>query len=137
MTGKPADCREAFSLSTQTGMREALDINMNTSLAKSLVDFAANSFASDARELKIEVPFKEIEEARLKIRAAAKADVLKAAQSLELENDPIFEALDDELAVCSALFDHRTGNDDIEAMLAAVLKFGSRHETVIGADVTP
>lgn len=62
-------------MSAQTGMLKALGINMYTSLGKCLVEFAANSYDSDASFLRIVVPFDAIAVARTSLRESAKAEV--------------------------------------------------------------
>lgn len=59
----------------QGGMLEALGINMYTTLGKCLVEFVANAYDGDAQTVDIAIPAKEIEDARAKVRADAKAEV--------------------------------------------------------------
>ena len=53
-----------FYLKANTGILESLGHNMYTSVAKSLVEFVANGFDAEATEVKLNIPFKDIEKAR-------------------------------------------------------------------------
>lgn len=68
---------EEFTMPIQGGMLEALGINMYTTLGKCLVEFIANAYDSDASTINITIPHEEIQSARSKVRAAAKAEVRK------------------------------------------------------------
>ncbi|AZO77693.1 hypothetical protein BLM15_08755 [Bosea sp. Tri-49] len=56
-------------------MLEALGINMYTTIGKCLVEFVANAFDGDAKQVNITIPIEAIGEARAKLRALAKAEV--------------------------------------------------------------
>ena len=64
-----------FPLSVQGGMLEALGINMYTTIGKCLVEFVANAFDGDARNVDIVIPIEAIGAARADLRAKAKAEV--------------------------------------------------------------
>lgn len=53
-----------FYLKANTGILESLGHNMYTSVAKSLVEFVANGFDAEATEVKLNIPFEDIEKAR-------------------------------------------------------------------------
>ena len=53
-----------FYLKANTGILESLGHNMYTSVAKSLVEFVANGFDAEATEVKLNIPFQDIEKAR-------------------------------------------------------------------------
>lgn len=59
-TEKPKE----FYLTANTGILESLGHNMYTSVAKSLVEFVANGFDAEATEVKLNIPFNDIEHAR-------------------------------------------------------------------------
>lgn len=56
-------------------MLDALGINMYATLAKSMVEFVANAYDSEAAVVNITIPFDRILAARAKVRAEAKAEV--------------------------------------------------------------
>ncbi len=58
-------------------MLEALGINMYSSIGKCLVEFVANAFDSNSRQIDITIPSKEIDVARAQLRANAKKEVLE------------------------------------------------------------
>lgn len=64
-----------FNMGIHTGMLESLGLNMYTSIGKSLAEFVANAYDADAKEVRITVPFDEIDDARKKVREQAKQDV--------------------------------------------------------------
>jgi hypothetical protein len=64
-----------FNLGIATGMLESLGLNMYTSIGKSLSEFVANAFDADATEVRIAIPFEEIDQERSKLRELAKAEV--------------------------------------------------------------
>ena len=64
-----------FMMQIQGGMLDALGINMYSTLAKSMVEFVANAFDSEATYVDITIPFKEIATARAKVREDAKEEV--------------------------------------------------------------
>lgn len=64
-----------FPMSVQGGMLEALGINMYTTIGKCLVEFVANAFDGDARNVSITIPIEAIGVARSALRAQAKAEV--------------------------------------------------------------
>jgi hypothetical protein len=70
-----ADRPKDFPMEIQGGMLEALGINMYTTLGKCLVEFIANAYDGDASTVDITIPAEEIERARHKVRARAKAEV--------------------------------------------------------------
>jgi hypothetical protein len=89
-----AERPKVFSLSTQTGMLEALGINMYTSLGKCLVEFGANSYDSDASVLQITVPFEQIQQERAIVRAAARASVARGERdAFSVLRDPLPESV--------------------------------------------
>ncbi|MCC6914901.1 MAG: ATP-binding protein [Rhodospirillaceae bacterium] len=73
MTSSPAQ-PASFPMVIQGGMLEALGINMYTTLGKCLVEFVANAYDGDAQTVDIVIPAKDIEDARTKVRADAKAE---------------------------------------------------------------
>lgn len=69
--GRPA----SFKMPIQGGMLEALGINMYTTLGKCLVEFVANAYDSEAKNVWIKIPHSEIDKARATVRRDAKAAV--------------------------------------------------------------
>lgn len=65
----------SFPLRIQGGMLEALGINMYATIGKCLVEFVANAYDSEARQVEITIPTDEIHEARVAAKAAAKKEV--------------------------------------------------------------
>lgn len=64
-----------FPLRIQGGMLEALGINMYSTIGKCLVEFVANAYDSEAKNVTITIPFDEIQTAREKVKADAKEEV--------------------------------------------------------------
>jgi hypothetical protein len=64
---------DSFPMAIQGGMLEALGINMYSTLGKCLVEFAANSYDSNAPSVEIVIPFEDIDTARRGIKASLKA----------------------------------------------------------------
>lgn len=64
-----------FPLRIQGGMLEALGINMYSTIGKCLVEFVANAYDSEAKNVTITIPFETIQTAREKVKAEAKAEV--------------------------------------------------------------
>ncbi|MBK5653332.1 MAG: ATP-binding protein, partial [Rhizobium sp.] len=64
-----------FGMTIQGGMLDALGINMYATLAKSMVEFVANSYDSEARAVNITIPFDKIHAARADVREKAKKEV--------------------------------------------------------------
>ncbi|OMG51674.1 hypothetical protein BJN45_17300 [Azonexus hydrophilus] len=64
-----------FEMVIQGGMLDALGINMYSTLAKSMVEFVANSHDSEAGYVNISIPFDRILSARALVRAEAKKAV--------------------------------------------------------------
>lgn len=80
----------------QSGILQSLGIDMYSTLGKCLVEFVANAYDGEAPDVKISIPFDEIENARAKVRAAAKERVARG------EIDPftvVNEALPDAVIV--------------------------------------
>lgn len=73
---------DEFSMPVQGGMLEALGINLYANLAKCLVEFAANSYDSEASFIDISIPFEDIQTARKNIREQAKS------QNGQTDSDP-------------------------------------------------
>lgn len=71
MKAKPTE----FGMKIQGGMLDALGINMYATLAKSMVEFVANAYDSEASGVNIRIPFDRILAARATVRAAAKQEV--------------------------------------------------------------
>lgn len=92
----PSAKRNDFTVSVQSGILQSLGIDMYSTLGKSLVEFVANAYDGEAPGAKISIPFDDIESARAKVRAAAKARVLRG------EIDPftlLNEALPEDIVV--------------------------------------
>lgn len=68
-----------FEMVIQGGMLDALGINMYSTLAKSMVEFVANSHDSEAGHVNISIPFDRILAARAKVRADAKSAVAEGS----------------------------------------------------------
>lgn len=64
-----------FMMQIQGGMLDALGINMYSTLAKSMVEFVANAYDSEASHVNIAIPFEAIVDARAKVRETAKQAV--------------------------------------------------------------
>ena len=62
--GRPTE----FQIRIQGGMLESLGANMYTSIAKNLVEFIANAYDSDAKNITISLPYEKIQEAKEKIK---------------------------------------------------------------------
>jgi hypothetical protein len=102
---------EAFPLSVQGGMLEALGINMYTTIGKCLVEFVANAFDGDAANVWITIPIDEIEKARAALRATAKEEVKKG------QRDPfrvLLTPLPDNIVVTIEDNGHGMSPSDIE-----------------------
>lgn len=64
-----------FEMIIQGGMLDALGINMYSTLAKSMVEFVANSYDGEATYVNISIPFDRILAARAQVRTDAKKAV--------------------------------------------------------------
>ena len=84
-------------MSIHVGMLEALGVNMYTSVGQSLVEFIANGFDADAKQVKIQFPFERIETERKLIRDRAKASGFDLKQGVydPLPNDVEIVVTDD------------------------------------------
>ncbi len=76
---------QKFAFSVQGGMLEALGINMYSTLGKSLVEFIANAYDAEASEVRLSIPFSEIEQQRSIVRENARKDI----QAGNLDNSSI------------------------------------------------
>ena len=92
----PAGRPSEFTMPIQGGMLEALGINMYTTLGKCLVEFLANSYDGEARQVDIQIPTEAILEARKAIRQRAREDV---AAGLRDRFDVLLQPLPDEMEV--------------------------------------
>ena len=64
--------KQKIRMNIHTGMLESLGVNMYTSIGQSLVEFVANAFDADANEVYVDIPFSDIADARLSLRAKQK-----------------------------------------------------------------
>ncbi|AVP97258.1 hypothetical protein C7S18_08650 [Ahniella affigens] len=69
----PLSRPDAFTMSIQGGMLEALGINMYTTLGKCLVEFVANAYDAESPIVEITVPVEDIAVARKRVRDSAKS----------------------------------------------------------------
>ncbi len=74
-----------FNISIQGGMIESLGVNMYTSVAKSLVEFVANAYDSDAKKVTISLPYNKIQEEKIKIRAKIKTKSIPRREILDIK----------------------------------------------------
>ncbi len=73
--GQPKEQPGEFEMVIQGGMLDALGINMYSTLAKSMVEFVANAYDSDAGYVDVSIPFDRISAERAAVRAKAKQAV--------------------------------------------------------------
>lgn len=97
----------SFIFRTDVGMLEALGVNMYTSLGKSLVEFVANAYDSDAEFCKITIPFDEIAAAREKILDAHKKT------PKDKKTKAITSALPEELTIVISDNGHGMSDEDV------------------------
>lgn len=88
---------QTFVFRTDVGMLEALGVNMYTSLGKSLVEFVANAYDSDAEYAKIDIPFEKITKARNEIleahKSAMKAEDKKKSKKSEVKKPSVITSV--------------------------------------------
>lgn len=119
---------EEFKMPVQGGMLEALGINLYANLGKCLVEFAANSYDSDANFIDIEIPFEEISSARKAIRLEAET---KASKNPE-DAFQLFEAtIPDNIIVTIKDDGHGMSPNDVQNKFLPLNR--NRRETTTGA----
>lgn len=85
-----------IAMKIHTGMLESLGINMYTSIGKSLVEFVANGFDAEAHEVKVTIPFDEIEAARQELKARVKKEYEEGKRE---DFKKIYEPLPDNIEI--------------------------------------
>lgn len=68
--GRPS----AFKMQIHSGMLETMGHNMYSSIAKCLAEFVANAYDADAQEVKIDMDFEAINNAKAEVRKLAKQE---------------------------------------------------------------
>lgn len=73
-----------MKMSIHTGMLESLGSNMYNSVAKSLVEFIANSFDADATVVNVSLPYQEIENEREKCKPFSSTNILLLPEAITI-----------------------------------------------------
>lgn len=109
-TGKDDKGRlQSFVFRTDVGMLEALGVNMYTSLGKSLVEFVANAYDSDADYAHIKIPFDKIDATRETILDAHK----KTAKAQGKKSGLVTTALPADLTITISDNGHGMSDQDV------------------------
>lgn len=66
--------KDTLGIGVQSGMLDALGVQMYENIAQSIVEFIANAYDADAENVSISMPFTEIAKSRDETRAVAKAN---------------------------------------------------------------
>ena len=83
-----------FSVKVQSGILQSLGIDMYATLGKCLVEFVANAYDGDASEVRITIPFEEIEPARKQARKEARERVKEGEiDPFTVLNEPLPEGI--------------------------------------------
>ena len=101
----------SFKMPIQGGMLEALGINMYTTLGKCLVEFVANAYDSEAKNVYISIPHSEIDTSRATVRAKAKQEVAEGKRD---RFTVLLDTLPDTISVVIMDDGHGMGWKDVE-----------------------